>query len=244
MYNKMEKEIKIKIKEDLYIYGTLNTADKLSRKLVIFVHGFTGHANEHFLYNASRLFPQYGFDTFRFNLYWYEKDARKLTTVTVTDHVDDLKLVLDYFKKEYEQMYTIGHSLGGQVVVRAGGDNVTASVLWEPCRELFELNSDLEYVQALDTYIEHSNVDMLIGKNFVEDAKKLPSVTIEVKNFGKPLKIIGAEKACASIDKELYFAHAQEPKEYYVIKGSGHTFDEMGTEETLFRETLTWLQKF
>lgn len=47
----MEKELKIKTPDKKLIYGSFVSAGKKSDKLVIFVHGFTGHKNEHIFFS-------------------------------------------------------------------------------------------------------------------------------------------------------------------------------------------------
>ncbi|MFA5827095.1 MAG: hypothetical protein WC839_01190 [Candidatus Paceibacterota bacterium] len=42
----MRKEIQLKTKDEHIIYGTFDSVKK-SKTLLIFVHGFTGHRNEH-----------------------------------------------------------------------------------------------------------------------------------------------------------------------------------------------------
>ena len=53
----MEKEIKIKTPDKHIIYGTLNTSKKNSNILLIFVHGLTGHRDEHIFYNGCDSTP-------------------------------------------------------------------------------------------------------------------------------------------------------------------------------------------
>lgn len=39
-----------------------------------------------------------------------------------------------------------------------------------------------------------------------------------------------------------YYDLANDPKDYVVIEGAGHTFDEDKVEEGLFKETLKWIK--
>ncbi len=225
------------------LYGTLNVSEKNSSKLIIFVHGFTGHINEHIFYNAARFFPPQGFDTFRFNLYGYEKDARKLTETSISEHATDLKTVIEYFRNDYSKIYTIGHSFGGHVVVRTSAP-IDASVLWNPSPDVKELANELTLLEKIGFYIEHSNVDILVGKNFIEDAKHLPLIKDVLRSFNIPLKIIAAELTDEKVARETYFKHANNPKELSIIKGSSHCYDENDSEKKLFIETLNWIEKY
>jgi len=245
----MEKYLKIKTSDGKSIYGTLNTGKAGMRKpsspnsLIIFVHGFTGHMNEHFLYNSAHFFPERGFDTFRFNLYSFENDSRKLIDCTISDHINDLNTVIDYFIKKYKKIYAIGHSLGGLVVIHSRHPALKALVLWEPSQEAKDMCKGFKYVKEIDSYVDSSNVDIVVGKNFVNNANTLSPIKDVLQTLTIPIKIIGAELEGAKIAKNLYFANANSPKELCVIKGSGHTFDEGDSEEELFAETLNFLRE-
>ena len=240
----MEEQINIPLSDGKKVYGVINKTINETDKLVIFVHGFTGHPNEHFLYNAAKFFTNKGLDTFRFSFYSDNTDARKLTETSFSEHIKDLEVVTNYFKDQYTSIYLVGHSLGAEVIIYSSADDYQAVVLWEPARDVKDLCLDLEFNKEIDCYIEHSNVDILVGKNFVTDAENLPTITPVIKSFNKPIKIIGAELAGAKIAEELYFNNANNPKEIYIIKNSGHTFDENGAEEELFRETFDWMGKY
>ena len=95
----MEKEIKIKTGSK-YIYGTLAKAKSKSKKLIIFVHGFTGHRNEHIFFNGAQYFGDEGFDTFRFDLYTGLKKARHFEETKISLHGKDITTVIKLFKKK------------------------------------------------------------------------------------------------------------------------------------------------
>lgn len=239
----MEKNITIQTSDDHLIYGTLNARKEKTQKLIIFVHGFTGHANEHFLYSASRFFPQHGFDTFRFNLYWFEDKARSLNTATVGEHISDFRTVYEYFKKEYTEIYAVGHSLGAQIIVRVHIPELKAISLWEPSVEVSQMCKNMKYVPALDVYIETSYVDMVVGKNFVEQAKTFPILSSILPTVTTPTQVIGA--ALAGEDTaQAYFDQLTCKKEIHTIQGSGHTFDEGTAVQELLNRTLGWFKKY
>src|SRR3989344_7499805 len=115
----MEKQIKIKTKDNHIVYGTLTTPKKKAGKLVIFVHGLTGHKNEHIFYNAARVFLTKRVATFRFDMYPGEKKARTLLNSAHSTHAKDLDTVIAYFAKTFEKIYVVGHSFGGPTILLA-----------------------------------------------------------------------------------------------------------------------------
>ena len=98
----MEQQIKLQTKDSHIIYGTFNSQQNAAQTLLIFVHGLTGHQNEHHYFNAVSFFTKNGFDTFRFNFYSKSSNARQLSDCTISIHVEDLKIIINNFKKQYK----------------------------------------------------------------------------------------------------------------------------------------------
>lgn len=113
----MEKQLKLRTKDGHIIYGTLNFTSRKSDLLAIFVHGLTGHPNEHTFHGAAQQFPRKGVDVFRFALYTGEKEGRKMSDCTITTHAQDLDSVVSYYRKKYRKIAVIGHSLGSPTIL-------------------------------------------------------------------------------------------------------------------------------
>lgn len=110
----MEKELKIPTPDKKVVVGTLLTAKKKSEILVVFVHGFTGHQNEHIFFNGAKFFSEKGIDSFRFNLYAGEdKNIRRFRDTTISLHGKDISTVVKSFRKKYKKIYVVGHGYGG-----------------------------------------------------------------------------------------------------------------------------------
>src|SRR5690348_12972313 len=109
----MEQAIKIKIP------GTKKTMrgilrGSLTQPLVVFVHGLTGKMNEHIFFNGARFLEEHGYASFRFELYDFYADSRKLGECTIQTHADDLDTVVAYFRKRgAKHIFVVGHSYGG-----------------------------------------------------------------------------------------------------------------------------------
>lgn len=145
-----EKELTIPIpgtKLKIYAkqYGGLNNP------VVIFVHGLTGHMDEHLFYNGARYFYRRGIPSIRFNLYDWQKSARKLTNCTLNTHAYDLNVVIDYLRKrKVNKIVTIGHSYGGPTILLAHHNTIDAIALWDPSYE--DLFKGAKYIKELDAY--------------------------------------------------------------------------------------------
>ena len=244
----MEKALNFKTKDRHTIYGTLNTPIKEADAVVVFVHGLTGHQNEHFYYNAARFFPKKGFATYRFDLYSGEKGGRALSDCTVKTHASDLSIVLNQLKRKYKSIHIVGHSLGGPTIVLADISAVASVVLWDPSDMLGLADitegqeRTLKKNKISGRYIVDWGVEYILGNEMAQEFKTLRPATL-AGMINKPIKIIAAEKGNARASK-TYLKYANEPKELVILKKAGHTFNEGDAEDQLLKETLSWVKKW
>lgn len=239
----MEEEIKVSLKNKKYIYGILRGS--LKNPLVIFVHGFTGSKNEHQFFNGARFFEKNGFATFRFDLYSWKENARKLEECTLSLHGQDLDIVVEYFRnKGVKKTFVVGHSFGGVTVLLSKKKGFNAAVLWDPSDNPAAVTFS-EYVKELDKYYVtyDTSYGFTIGKLMYEENKNLKPFKL-IAALNVPVKVIVAGLGILVKGGEKYFQAAKEPKALAVIPNATHCFDEEGTEEKLFQETLDWINKF
>lgn len=233
----MEEQLKIPINKNLNIYGVLRGS--LDKQLVIFIHGFTGNQNQHIFFNGARFFGENGFSTFRFNLYSWEKDARKLEQCTLSLHAKDLDLVVDYFRKKgVKKVFVVGHSFGGLTILLSKKQAFDAAVFWDASIYPTDVTK-ARYIKELDLYYTNTQegFGFTIGKEMVEENKKLRPFKL-MKDFTKPVKIIVAGNGELIEGGKKYFEVAKVKKEFVIIENATHCFDQEGTEEELFEETL------
>lgn len=236
----MEAEFKIPIpgtKLNIYAkqYGSLD------RPVIIFVHGLTGHMDEHPFYNGAQYFYDQGISSLRFNLYDWQKDARKLTNCTLKIHANDLNLVIDYLReKSVKKIFAIGHSYGGPTILLADQSKLDAIVLWDP--SYGDIFDNTKYIQELDAYRIRWGTDILISAKMYEERKQLDWDNLTT-NIQTPLKIISAGKGELLKGSKVYIKKAKGPTEHAIIENAGHNFNEEGTAEKLFEETLQWLKQ-
>ncbi len=247
----MEQAIKIKTVDHKLIYGTLNYHPPKPSALIIFIHGLTGNQNEHLFFNAAKFFPAKGIATFRFNLYDWRKTQRKFRDCTIATHGKDVTSVVRYFrkkfKKKFEKIFLVGHSLGGLSILLSDTSLVDGIVLWDPAHPQRLRKRDplvYRYEKKLDAYIIHWNVDTIMGTKMYREWQHFPDGGKLISKVKKPIKIIVAGKGILVKTGKEYFKHANQPKAFSSIAKATHCFDEEGTEEELFKETLKWVKKF
>jgi|SRR3989344_2923812 len=239
----MEKQIKIPIANKKYIYGTLRGS--LKNPLLVFVHGFTGYKDEHIFFNGARFFEKKGFSTFRFDLYNWNKDARKLEECTLSLHGEDLDTVVKYLRKKgANKIFVAGHSFGGVTVLLSKKKEFQAAVLWDSAGDR-DVRLNAKYIKELGKYyFEEGAYGFTISKAMYEENNKKLKPSKLIRLMPMPIKIIVAGAGIMVEEGKKLYQNANEPKDFVIIPNAAHTFDEEGTEEKLFQETYNWLNSF
>lgn len=245
----MEKQIKLRTKDGHTIYGVLNTSGKKSNTLAIFVHGLTGHPNEHTFYNAAHQFPKEGVDVFRFALYTGEKGGRKLSECTISTHAEDLNKVVSYFRNKYKSIAVIGHSLGSPTILKSDTSKVDSIVLWDPsylAKGSEDRPNKKVKVNGKEKCLEEWGTEYIMNPAMVKEGEWFDGTNELglITQLNKPLKVIVAGKGILVKGGREYVKDAQAPKSFTVIKGATHCFDEEGKEDILLSETLKWIKKY
>ncbi|MEX2033185.1 MAG: alpha/beta fold hydrolase [Candidatus Colwellbacteria bacterium] len=241
----MEKEIKIRTPDKHIIYGTLSLAKRKSSTLLVFVHGLTGHQNEHIFYNGARYFSERGINTFRFDLYTSEKGGRVLTKCGISTHAEDLNTVVKYFRKKFKKIFVAGHSLGGLTIQASNADLVDGIIFWDSARSLKGVKgAGFKFIKALDLYLIRWGTEILMGKKMNRERNNFPLPNEIMPRIHTPIKIIVAGKGTVIKTGRAYYKYANKPKEFAIVKGAGHNFNEEGVAEKLFAETYSFIKKF
>ena len=239
----MEKKFEIKTDDNHIIFGTLNSKSFNSKRLVIFVHGFTGRQIENHYFNTIPIFNSNDIDTFRFDFYSrQEKKARSLTESSITTHIKDLNLVINTFKDKYESLILVGHSLGALVILNCDLSNISKLVLWDPTTPLENIkDKNAVFKPELNKYIFYWNLDFLVSKEMVEEWSSL-DLNILISNIIVPTKFIFSEKFNKHILWKSYLNNIKVKYESIIIEGATHEFEEEGCQEKLFEETLKFIK--
>jgi dienelactone hydrolase len=240
----MEKEIIIKTSNKKVIYGIFRGSFK--QPVIVLVHGLAGNMNEALHYNAARFFEKHGFATLRFNLYFWQKDARKLHECTFKTHGKDIDVVTEYLKtKGVKRIFIVGHSYGFPSILFSNNKNFTAGVSWDGS-VLPKNHVDISpKIQKPKGRIIDDGYFIIVGEKMAKDSRKTSSLTL-LREFRIPIKFItvsSTKDGNLEGAKQMY-KNAHEPKEIKMIKGAQHNFTEDGKQEKLYSETVKWFKKF
>lgn len=241
----MEKNLKIKTPDKHTIYGILRVPAKKSSTLVVFVHGLVGYANEHIFYNGARFLAKRGVSSFRFDLYTDAPGGRKLHECGISTHAKDLNTVLKYFRKKYKTIFVVGHSLGGPTILMSNLALLDGIIFWDGTSSLKgRLRKDFSYSKKLGKYLITWGVQHTMSTKMHREWSDFPVPSQATRKVTKPFKVVAAGKGILVKAGKEYFKHAKGPKEFAIIEGAYHNFDEDGVEEKLFAETFSFIKKY
>lgn len=238
----MEKELKLKTKDNKTIHAKLRGPFK--NQTIVLVHGLTGHMDEAMHYNAARFFENHGFSVFRFNLYDWQKGARKLRECFLKTHGKDIDTVVEYLKKKgAKKIFAIGHSYGAPSILCSRKKDFDGAVFWDGSYlpRIVKFFNQYKYVKAIDGRILSEGYEVIVSEDLVRESKTLDSLRL-VKNLHVPIKIIVAGDGVLDEGGREMFKIANKPKSLSIVRGSTHNFSEDGKQKELFNMTLKWLK--
>ncbi|MDB4940379.1 MAG: hypothetical protein JWO40_804 [Candidatus Doudnabacteria bacterium] len=240
----MDKPIKIKTPDKKFIYATLRGS--LNKPLIVIAHGLAGNMNEAIHYNAARYFEKQGFSSLRFNLYSWEKDARKLHECTFSTHGEDIDTVLNYLKTQgVKKIFIVGHSYGWPSILHTQQRNFIAVASWDGSI-LPDNNIDVPIrIRKPKGRILDDGYFVIAGEQMAKDSHRIKSLDL-IKKFDRPISFITVNDNVTGNLKgsQKMYKTTRVEKELVIIKGAHHTFVEEGKAEELYKATANWFKKF
>lgn len=233
----------IHITSYLSVAGTMRSTGRAT-SVVIFVHGFLSHSNEHIFFNGSKYLSHHGYDSFRFDLCSFTTQPNKTTETSIKTHAELISGVVAHFRKLYTSVHIVGHSLGCPIILLSELSGVASLVFWEPSIEPKDVFR--KATQLTNNYFEipTARFSILLEKRILDEARSLKTIPELLRHSLIPLLIITAGNAGWRVGQEMYYKNANQPKQLYMIPNSGHNFDEDGAEEILLKETVAWLSRW
>jgi pimeloyl-ACP methyl ester carboxylesterase len=238
-----EKDLRIPLPDGHMMYARLRGS--LNRPVVLLVHGLTGHMDEHLFFNGARAFEKKGISSLRINLYSWEKGARSLTDCTLNTHAKDVNTALAYLCKHgAKKIFAVGHSYGAPSIMLADQKLIDGYILWDGSYELdFKKAENGGKPLSKKRLVLNWGMEIIAGVK-MRDVNNTLDWDAMASDIEKPLLAIYAGDNSLRKGALKYERLAKGPSKAVRIPGAGHTFDEAGTEEKLFEETVKWVKKY
>lgn len=214
----------------------------LARPVILLVHGLTGFNNEHIFYNGARFFDHHGISSLRINLYEDERGARCLTDCTLKTHASDVTDALHYLRMHgVKQVFAAGHSYGGPSIMLADQSLLDGLILWDGSYRAPFFRTIKKNPISKNKFLGKWGMEFAVGKKMIDFNQTL-NWNRMAASIKKPLLVICAGKGILERGGREYTKRAQGPAKRVIIPGADHCFNQEGTEEKLFHETLKWIK--
>lgn len=244
----MDQDLQIKTPDGKTIIGQLGYVGKRPEALVVLSHGLAGNEDWPPLLQAYRHFKSCGFAAAKINFHHWDGRARKLHETCISQCAEDLRTTVNDLKNRgFEQVFLVGHSFGGLVVLRAQIEEARAVSLWDPTSALdYPADYFFQTGAGLGQDVLEGGMTYLAGTRYRSDLKELPNELEMIKELGCPVQICFADgpKGVLKRSSRRYFEAAKGDKELVAVPDASHCFVEEDAERLLLRKTSAWFQRF
>ena len=210
--------------------------------IVILVHWLTSNKDEDMFIQAEKFFSENNYSTIRFNLYWHLPWERRLKDVGLSDNIQDVNEVVNFYKSEwFKKIFLVWHSYWWIVNLYVNHENISWILMWDSSIWWPWLLEDVHEDESGKYYIDWWNwYRFYISEKLYKDFQ-IPSEEFleKLKEIKLPIKIFAAENWLSKA-AERYFEVANEPKELSIIKWAYHTFQDWWMED-LLSQSLKWI---
>lgn len=222
---------------------------------VILYHGFSGDRTEPgFMFvRFSRLLADNGIASVRFDFLGSGESDGSFTDMTISGEIDEANSILDYFRSldmiDEDRIIILGLSMGGSVAGYLAGKRsslLRGLVLWAPAGEFRLLIKEKErLIESGEISVDLMDISgLLLGQNFIDDARSLNILEKTEGYTGETLIIHGTEDTVVSVVvSEGYKKLFGKKAELVLIDGADHTFQGIEWIEQLFNTSLTFIKE-
>ncbi len=227
------------------IYAVHHRQKTGANTVLILVHGLTGSMNQYIHLILARSIEKHGIDVIRFNQYGEELSARKFHQTTISQHVADTRMVIDYARSQgYTSIYVAGHSLGAPVAIAAFEKDLRGLILLDPTftpreRVVKWENRD---PQCSVPFLE-LGFRVILGESWLRDAKEFPDSYQQFASINVPVCLFIAENGGLGEAAQKYCDVSQSPLHVHHIKGASHSFPEREATEEIAEKITGFIRQ-
>ena len=205
-----------------------------AHRLVIIIHGFTGHMEETHILAVKDAFIELGFATLRVDMYGHGNSDGKFYDHTLFKWQTNALTVIDYARSLdfVDEIYLCGHSQGGLLVMLAAAmerDVIKGIIPLSPAAMIPEgsRTGDLLGMRFdpdnLPEALEYK--DVRLGSNYVRVAQTI-RVEDAIDRYGGPVLIVhGDADEAVPVQVGIDAANRYKNAELVLIPGDTHCYD-------------------
>ena len=128
-----------------------------SKKIAILCHGLEGSSDSKYIQATAKLLELNGYSIAAMNYRFCSGEINRQLTTYHSGKTDDLHTVINYVLPNYDKIYLVGFSLGGNLILKYNGDG------------LFSLSPKIKANVAVSVPIDlkGSSIELQRGENFL-----------------------------------------------------------------------------
>ncbi|GLR20135.1 YheT family hydrolase [Portibacter lacus] len=146
-----------------------------SKKVVILCHGLEGSSGSKYISGTSHLLSENGYDICAMNYRYCSGEINRTPQLYHSGYTPDLHCVIESIESDYEEIYLVGFSLGGNLILKYLGE------------KLFARTSKLKQAVAISAPVDlkSSSMQMLKFENKLYTNRFLKTLNQKVKEKHK-----------------------------------------------------------
>lgn len=227
-----------------YIRGLHHVND--SKKIVIFLHGFTGNKNEtNFMFSRqAKLFDEINIDSIRLDYYGSGDSDGQFEDMDFNDLIKQGKLIIEYVKTlNYDEIYLEGMSMGGALAIKLASSDISKLILVSPAINISDLS---EYLFTRTTLLPNGNVDvksLMLSTEFRDSVKNI-CLFDNVEKLDIPTIIIqGAADSSVPYHNALIVKEKIKNSKLITVDGCDHVYSSYKHMNILFSSVLQFVKE-
>lgn len=236
-----EQHAVLKSLDGFRVRGVFNSPGAI-RKLIVFIHGLIGEKDNHLYDKGARSLPVSDVDTFRCDLFSNESYRRKLADCSLINFNQGLLLGLEHFASRCDEIHVVGRRIGGYVAMNADQAHVTSLIRWGAGLQNAPTNfGPFTYHEELSSYLVKLKISYLVLVGLVNERTQQGAGT--VRKIQRAVTLVFARNTAIRETWKPNLQRIKTPHDSVTINEAGHGFNELGKNELLLEETLSWVQK-
>lgn len=245
------KRLFIKNKNGEKLAGILH--ESKSNKLVIVCHGRVCSKDEHFYPELCEKLATNGFNAFRFDFSGNGKSEGKFEDSTITKEIEDIKSIVDNFKrKNYEIFCLIGHSQGAvEVLLHQAKYGSTKSVVdiaayadqRDATTNKFSEMQIEELNKAGFLQLNAWGKTFNVYKQYFYDRANYRDIRKEVEKIKVPILVVHGtgDKDVPIANSEKIVPALNKKSKFIPLSGMDHFFEDRNYRAELINHIIKWL---
>lgn len=237
--------------DGVIIYGNLTraagNAPEEKRPVIVHFHGLTHNRHCYLEILSGEYAAARGYDHLRIGAYDIAPGARRLSEISLQDHVNDYHAVLQHIAARYRRVYVTGHSYGGFTALIAGSDVPAKICLWDPALDVtrfWQASKTLTKSASPGKYdLDYGRV-FLISETLVNETAGYPYERCleAARELPCPARLIIPETSIFAASPhgspEEIAAACPAGGDVVHIKAADHIFAQPGNRDMLFRASI------